>query len=84
MPDKEQLLPSTRKVTVGSIAGAAATILVWLLETTTTLKIPAQVTTALGTLITAAAVYQTSEVYYKGKDVYKVEDTTHKKLPTST
>jgi hypothetical protein len=53
----------TRKITAGTFGGAAATIAVWLLTEILRFEIPAEVTTALGTLVTASLVYMTSERY---------------------
>lgn len=64
MSDNNKPKPGTRKIAVGSLAGAAITVLVWLIETTTNISVPPQVATALGTLLTAIFVYLTPEAYY--------------------
>jgi len=58
-----QKKPSTRKVTAGTLGGAAATIAVWLFRELLRLEIPAEVTAALGTVVTAGLVYITNENY---------------------
>ncbi len=45
--------PGTRKIAVGGLAGAIATVLVWIVETTTNVEIPPEVSTAIGTIFTA-------------------------------
>lgn len=58
-----QAKPGTRKVTVGALGGAAATVIVWLLKATVKVQIPGEVATAIGTLTTAIFVYLTKETY---------------------
>ena len=54
----------TRKVTVGVLGGALATIIVWRLnESILSTPIPANVTSSLGTVVTAILVYTTPESY---------------------
>ena len=55
--------PGTRKVTVGTLGGAAAIVIVWILRTYVDTPIPAEVATALGTVVTAIFVYLTGETY---------------------
>lgn len=58
-------ISGTRKVTVGRLSGSIAIIVVWIIETTTTLSIPPQVTTVFGSVLTAVAFYFTPEYYYQ-------------------
>ncbi|MGK7945685.1 MAG: endonuclease/exonuclease/phosphatase family protein [Microcystaceae cyanobacterium] len=54
----------TRKLASGGLAGSVATVVVWLIETTTTVEIPTEVSVAIGTVITSLFFYFTPEVYY--------------------
>lgn len=54
----------TRKLAAGGLAGAIATVLVWLITVTTGVEIPSEVSTAIGTILTVLGVYSTPEVYY--------------------
>lgn len=55
--------PGTRKIAVGAIAGAAATIAVWFLNDVIKVDVPADISGALGTLFTTLFVYLTPETY---------------------
>ncbi len=46
-----------RKVTVGLVAGAVTTIVVWVVDTTTGVKIPGGVSAAITTVLTFAVSY---------------------------
>ncbi|UJB73439.1 hypothetical protein HRE53_33170 (plasmid) [Acaryochloris sp. 'Moss Beach'] len=64
----DKIKPSTRKVTVGALAGALVTVGVWVIGETTTIEIPDPVSAALGTILTAIFVYNTEETYFEIKD----------------
>lgn len=49
----------TRKVAAGALAGAVITVMVWLLKVIWNVQVPADVTTALSTVLTFAMSYIT-------------------------
>lgn len=65
MESNQKPQAGTRKLASGGLAGAVATIVVWLFETTTKVKIPPEVSVAIGTVVTSIFFYYTPEVYYQ-------------------
>ncbi len=51
----ETIAPGNRKIAVGGVAGAFVTILVFLIETSSDIKIPPEVATAIGIILTATS-----------------------------